>query len=129
MTSTVHCPAANKQGLRAQRQDCGDCIRMPFSSLLWLLLIRLLPCSWNTDSALLLARNEDKEPPLRPRASHSCKQAGEDFMGTADRDQVTTGGIHYSHKHPSYTSNFLFPILPLLGPCLTDSWGKCKIKQ
>lgn len=42
--------------------------------------IQLLPCSCNTASVLFPAKNEDKEPPLRPNPINFCKQTGENFI-------------------------------------------------
>lgn len=53
---------------------------MLLSPLLQLLLTQLLPCSCNTDSAFLPARNEDREHPLRPNPINFCKRAGENFL-------------------------------------------------
>lgn len=53
------------------------CLFYPFYCFL---KIQLLPCSCNTASVLFPAKNEDKEPPLRPNPINFCKQTGENFI-------------------------------------------------
>lgn len=129
--ANFHHPAANKQGLRAQRQDYGDLIWMPFSPFLQLLLIQLLPCSCNADSALFPARNEGKEPPLRENPINFCKQAGDNFIGdlwhcTTDRDQITTGGtLLFPHGPPLPLATFSCPyFLSLASALISNSRGQ-----
>lgn len=138
-TQNSHRLAANKQGLTAHRRDQGDLIWMPLSPLLQLLLIQLLPCSCNTDSAFLPARNEDKGHPLRPNPINFCKRAGENFLSNlrhqhhwarpADSDG---GALYYPHKCllPRLAA-FSFPHFLYLACSLNPAQPgtKCKLKQ
>lgn len=130
-------PGANKPGLRAQRQDYGDLIWMYFPPFLQLFKIQLLPCSCNTASALLPARNEDKEPPLRPNPKPFLQTSWWKLHQRL-KASASLGGTRYSGwcsalptRSSSHPFSFLCSIFPLLGLCL-NPWQlgtRCKFKQ
>lgn len=109
----------------------SGCLFHPF---LQLLLIQLLPCSCNTDSALLPARNENKEHPLRPNPINFCKRAGKNVLSSLwhqhywERTRATSGwcSLYYPHKClPPPLGAFSFP-RGLCSPCalIPDSLGQ-----
>lgn len=138
-TTTQRLPPSSCWQGRAQSTKTGLCRPYldAFSPFLHLLLIRVLPCSQDTDSALLPARNEDKVPPLRANATHFCKQAGENFTGDLWRQHPWEGPDNYWWFHHSprdllplqatFSSTYFLHVA-----CILIHWqkgGKWKLKQ
>lgn len=89
-------------------ETLSGCLFHPF---LQLILIQLLPCSYNTDSALLPARNEDLEHPLRPNPINFHKRAGENVLSSLWHQQHWESATSYLWVMLYYAHKCLLPPL------------------